>query len=94
MIQCWERKGGVNSLNSFCELVFLNIMESILVHPKNAEELKELKTFLETADIQFEAQEDILPLHVVESINRGLKQAENGETISLKEFTDKYFAKK
>jgi hypothetical protein len=39
-------------------------MESILIHPENAEQLKTVKAFLTVLDIQFEIQSDTLPEHV------------------------------
>jgi hypothetical protein len=69
-------------------------MESILVHPENAEQLKTVKAVLKALKVQFEPQSNTLPPHVLKSIEVGLKQAENGQTISLKEFTDKHFINK
>jgi hypothetical protein len=40
------------------------------------------------------SKSDRFPLHVLESIRRGLKQYEDGKTISLHEFKEKHFSKK
>lgn len=69
-------------------------MESILVHPENAEQLKAVKAFLKALKVEFEPQPNAVPSHVLEGIQRGLDQAKNGQTISLKEFKDKHFTKK
>ena len=68
-------------------------MESILVYPKNLEELKELKTFLETAHMQFEEKAIAFPKHVEEGIKKSMQQHRNGQTISLQEFKDKHLLK-
>ncbi|WP_183573170.1 DUF2683 family protein [Mucilaginibacter sp. X5P1] len=69
-------------------------MESILIHPESAEQLKTVKAFLKALNIQFEPQSNTLPPHVLKSIERSIQQHENGQTISLKDFTDKHFSKK
>ena len=69
-------------------------MESILVHPENAEQLKTVKAVLKALKVQFEPQPETVPTHVLEGIQRGLDQAKNGQTISLQEFKDKHFTKK
>ena len=69
-------------------------MESILVHPENAEQLKTVKAVLKALKVQFEPQSAKLPAHVTEGIERSLKQAEAGQTISLQEFKEKHFSKK
>ena len=68
-------------------------MEALLVHPKDKEQLAVLKAFMNALNINFESTEDKLPDHVLQSINRGLEQARNGETISLAEFKNKHFKK-
>lgn len=55
-------------------------MKSINIHTKNAAELKTVK-------------EDLLPEHVMKSIERSLEQFDNGNTISLEEFKAKHFLK-
>ncbi len=69
-------------------------MESILIHPESAEQLKTVKAVLKALKIQFEPQSVVLPPHVIKGIEKSLKQAENGQTISLKEFKEKHFSKK
>jgi flagellar motor component MotA len=69
-------------------------MESILIHPESAEQLKTVKAVLKALKVQFEPQSADLPNHVVKGIERSLKQAENGQTISLEEFKAKHFSKK
>ena len=68
-------------------------MEALLVHPKDKEQLAVLKAFMNALNINFESTEDKLPDHVLQSINKGLEQARNGETISLVEFKNKHFKK-
>jgi hypothetical protein len=69
-------------------------MESILVHPESAEQMKTVKAVLKALKVQFEQQPEILPAHVVQGIERSLKQAENGQTISLEDFKARHFSKK
>ncbi len=69
-------------------------MESILIHPENAEQLKTVKAVLKALKVQFEPQSNVLPPHVLKSIETGIKQAKDGQTISLQEFTGKHFSKK
>ncbi len=38
-------------------------------------------------------QTEILPRHIKESIEKGIKQYATGQTISLREFIDKHFTK-
>lgn len=69
-------------------------MESLLIYPKNKEQLKMLKAVLKALKVQFEPHCEKLPAHVIASIEKGLKQAENGQTISYEEFKEKHFSKK
>ena len=69
-------------------------MESLVIHTENAEQLKTVKAFLKALKIQFEPQEEKLPQHVIEGIERGIQQAKNGQTISFEEFKEKHFTKK
>ena len=69
-------------------------MESILVRPRNTDQLNALKEFLAASNMDFEAQGDDLPPHVLESIERGLNQAANGQTISFEEFKARHFKSK
>jgi len=69
-------------------------MESILIHPENAEQLKTVKAVLRALKVQFEPQSTVLPNNVVKSIEKSLKQYEDGQTISLQEFTERHFSTK
>jgi hypothetical protein len=69
-------------------------MESLVIHPENAEQLKTVKAFLKAINVQFESKSDKFPLHVLEGIERGIAQAKNGQTISFEEFKEKNFTKK
>jgi len=69
-------------------------MESILVHPENAEQLKTVKAVLKALKVNFEPQSKTFPAHVLAGIERGLEQHKNGQTISLEEFKNKHFTKK
>lgn len=69
-------------------------MESILIHPENAEQLKTVKAVLKALKVQFEPQSHVLPSHVSKSIEKSIQQYNNKQTISLQEFTDKHLSKK
>ncbi|MDP9048543.1 MAG: hypothetical protein M3N14_10425 [Bacteroidota bacterium] len=69
-------------------------MESILVHPDSPEQLKTVKAVLKALKVQFEPQVNSLPPHILKSIEKGIKQYENGEIISLERFKEKHFSKK
>jgi len=69
-------------------------MESILIHPENAEQLKTVKAVLRALKVQFEPQSAVVPPHVLKSVEKSLKQYEDGHTISLTEFTERHFSKK
>jgi flagellar motor component MotA len=69
-------------------------MESLLIHPESAEQLKTVKAVLKALKVHFEPQTNVYPPHVVKGIERSLQQAENGQTISLEEFKAKHFSKK
>ena len=69
-------------------------MESILIHPESAEQLKTTKAVLRALNVQFEAQSNVLPSHVSRSIEKSIKQYEDGQTISLQEFKEKHLSKK
>lgn len=73
----------------FCILVH---MESILIHPENAEQLRTVKAVLKALKVQFEPQTKVtkLPDHVLKGIDKSLKQFDAGNSISLAEFTDKH----
>jgi hypothetical protein len=69
-------------------------MESLVVHPENAEQLKTVKAVLKALKVPFEHQSVVLPSHVSKSIEKSLNQYANGQTISLEEFTRRHFLKK
>lgn len=65
-------------------------MESIVIHPENADQLKTVKAFLKALKVPFEPQSGELPAHVIKSVEKSIKQNEAGQTISLEEFTQKH----
>jgi hypothetical protein len=68
-------------------------MESILIHPENAEQLKTVKAVLKALKVQFESRPaDVFPSHVAASINKGIQQYEAGQSISMDEFTQKHLS--
>ncbi|HEY4194996.1 MAG TPA: DUF2683 family protein [Mucilaginibacter sp.] len=69
-------------------------MESILIHPESAEQLKTIKAVLKALNVQFEPQSNGLPPHVSKSIEKSIKQYEDGQTISLQEFKESHLSKK
>ena len=79
--------------NLIAVFVYL-FMESILIHPENAEQLKTVKAVLKALKVQFESQSSTLPSHVLEGAKESLMQHELGQSISLSEFRDKHYIKK
>jgi len=77
--------------DDFC---IFEYMESIVVYPENAEQLKTVKAVLKALKVKFEIVAEKLPLHVLEGIQRGIEQAKNGQTISLQEFKEKHLSYK
>ena len=76
------------------QLLFLYLgMEAILIHPESPEQLKAIKAMLKALKVPFEPQSAVLPSHVKNSLERGLKQYEEGKTISLAQFKEKHFSK-
>ncbi|QEC77253.1 DUF2683 family protein [Mucilaginibacter ginsenosidivorax] len=67
-------------------------MESILIHPESAEQLKTVKAVLKALKVQFESSTVTFPPHVSESISRGMQQYEAGKSITLEEFTQKHLS--
>jgi hypothetical protein len=45
-------------------------MESILIHPESAEQLKTVKAVLKALKVQFEPQSVILPTHILKALKR------------------------
>lgn len=67
-------------------------METIVAHPENLKQLEALKAFMEEQNINFEIEySPKLPESILESIERGLNQANNNLTISFDEFKSKHF---
>ena len=66
-------------------------METLLVHPKDENQPAAIKAFMQALDIDFEKQDDYLSSELKESINRGVFEAKNGETISFEAFKAKHF---
>jgi hypothetical protein len=60
-------------------------MESLIIHPTKEQE-KAVIAFLESLQVPFEKINDLLPTHVIEGIEKGLKDVSEGRTISLDEF--------
>jgi hypothetical protein len=69
-------------------------MQSILIHPASTEQLKTVKAVLKALKVQFEEQTDAIPDHVLKSAKKSIKQYEAGESMSLNEFSEKYFTGK
>ena len=69
-------------------------MEPLLIYPESAEQLKTIKAVLKALKVQFEPQSNILPPHVLKSIERGIEQYRNGQGISFEEFKERHFSKK
>lgn len=70
-------------------------MEALLVHPENEVQLKAIKAVLEALNVPFEKHKlQELPNHVIQSVERGIKQSEANQLISLKEFKVKHFSQK
>ncbi len=68
-------------------------MESIIIHPESAEQLKTIKAVLKALKVPFEPQNIAIPQHISKSIEKSIKQFEAGETISLSDFKERHFAK-
>lgn len=70
-------------------------MSTFLVYPTSEQE-QAVKEFLETLHIPFEKEEDDekLPQHVLDGIQRGLDDAAAGRTISFEEFKTRLSIKK
>ena len=68
-------------------------MESILIHPESAEQLKTVKAVLKALKVPFEPQATVLPAHISKSVEKSIKQFEAGQTISLEEFKRKHFSR-
>jgi hypothetical protein len=69
-------------------------MESLIVHPESADQLKTIKAVLTALKVPFELRENSLPEHVLKSIDVSLDQFYKGNVISLDEFKEKHFQKR
>ena len=71
-------------------------MESLLIHPQDAAQLKEIKAYLHSLKIAFEVKKSGLlksglPPHVVAGIAKGMAEDDAGQTVSFEEFRQKHF---
>lgn len=66
-------------------------MDSLLIHPENAEQLKTVKAVLKALKVKFEPQTSPLPTHVIEGIEKSLTQHDEGQTLSFEEFKARNF---
>lgn len=69
-------------------------MESILIYPESAEQLKTVQAVLKALKVPFEPQSNSLPVHVLKGIEKSIEQYENNQAISMEEFKKKHFAQK
>ena len=69
-------------------------MESLVIHPENAEQLRTVKAVLKALKVQFEPQVNELPEHVLKSAAKSIAQYEAGKSISFEEFSAKHFIKR
>lgn len=65
-------------------------MESLVIHPENAEQLRTVKAVLKALKVQFEPQATKLPAHVLNGIDKSLQQFTAGNSISMEEFSQKH----
>lgn len=54
-------------------------METIVVHPENLKQLEALKAFMEEQNINFEIEQDEIPLSVIKEINFSRQEAQEGK---------------
>jgi len=72
-------------------------MESLLIHPENSEQLTAIKAVLKALKINFESNKNTttLPKHIKEVAAKSIQEyEENGNSISLAEFSEQFFTKK
>ncbi len=55
-------------------------METLVVHPKDENQLAAIKAFMKALDIDFEQQEHVLPDHVIDNISKSQSEAHRGMT--------------
>jgi len=68
-------------------------MEALLIHPENKEQLKAVKAILKAMKVPFQRQDVDLPEHVQKSIEKGLAQAHQEQTVSFEDFKRNHFVK-
>ena len=54
-------------------------METIVVHPENLKQLEALKAFMEEQNINFEVEQDEIPLSVIKEIKLSRQEALEGK---------------
>jgi hypothetical protein len=72
-------------------LVKFDNMETLVIHPKDKNQLAAIKAFMQALDIDFEKQEDAITDDLKKSILQGISEADNGETMSFESFKAKHF---
>lgn len=55
-------------------------MSTIIIHPETKAKEKAIKAVLEALEISFEQSEESYPQHVLAGLEKGIHQANNGET--------------
>jgi len=76
--------------NFFNWFLYICFMESLLIHPESAEQLRTVKAVLKALKVQFEPQSTKLPVHVLKGIDKSLQQFAEGNSISLEDFSEKH----
>ncbi|MFC3561582.1 DUF2683 family protein [Pedobacter jamesrossensis] len=66
-------------------------METLIVHPKDENQLAAIKAFMQALNIDFENQANTITDNLKRSIDKGINEADNGETISFEAFKLKHF---
>lgn len=69
-------------------------MESLLIHPRDPNQLEQIKTYLQSLKVAFEIKKSAFPGHVIEGIQKAIAEGEAGQTISFDEFRNKHFLSK
>ncbi|RNL56865.1 DUF2683 family protein [Pedobacter jejuensis] len=59
-------------------------METIVVHPENLEQLEVLKAFMEEQNINFEVEQNEIPLAIINEIELSRKEAKDDEILNSK----------
>lgn len=54
-------------------------METLVVHPKDENQLAAIKAFMQTLNIDFEKQDDNFPLEVLNGVNSSRLEAKEGK---------------